>query len=37
MGERDMSEWDAAIEELHEIGMEDYLDLINSAYKRLYK
>lgn len=36
MGERDIAEWDDAIRELHEIGMEDYLDLVNSAYKRLY-
>jgi len=36
MGERPMSEWDKAIKELHDIGMADYLELINSAYKRIY-
>lgn len=36
MGEKPMSEWDKAIKELHEIGMADYLDLLNSAYKRIY-
>ncbi len=36
MGERPMSEWDKAINELNEIGMADYLDLINSTYKRIY-
>lgn len=36
MGERPMSEWDKAIKELHDIGMTDYLELINSAYKRIY-
>lgn len=36
MGERDISEWEKAIEELHSIGMADYLELVNSAYKRIY-
>ena len=36
MGERPLSEWDKAVEELHDIGMADYLDLVNSAYKRIY-
>ena len=37
MGERPMSDWDASIAELHKLGMTDFLDLLNSAYNRIYK
>ncbi|MBP3360075.1 MAG: extracellular solute-binding protein [Clostridia bacterium] len=37
MGKIDMSEYDACIAKLHEIGIDTVLDVYNNAYERRYK
>lgn len=36
-GYRSLDEWDEFVQEVHAIGLEDYLAIAQTAYDRLYK
>lgn len=35
MGQRDMSEWDEAIAEAEDLGLAEYIDMLNATYARM--